>query len=89
MPVSLLPPTKIIEKIVHCRISDFIETNQLLDANQGGFRKKQSTINTIPKLTNDIFSGINERDLTSACFIDMAKAFDTVNHKILLKNCLK
>ena len=54
-----------------------------MDPNQGGFRKGHSTINTISKLTNEIFKGINQRELTTACFIDMAKPFDTVNHDIL------
>ena len=56
-----------------------------MDENQGGFRKNYSTIGTIAILTGDIFEGINNRDLTIACFIDKAKAFDTVNHEILCK----
>ena len=85
-PVSLLPlPSKIIEKIVHDRISTFLENNNLLDIYQGGFRKNQSTINTIAQLTDTIFEGINNRELTLTCYIDMAKAFDTVNHSILVK----
>ena len=89
-PVSLLPlPSKIIERIVHNRLSSFLEENNILDPNQGGFRKGHSTVNTISKLTNDIFEGINKGDLTTSCFIDMAKAFDTVNHVILCKKLAK
>ena len=89
-PVSLLPlPSKIIEKIIHNRISNHLEAFGLLDDKQGGFRKNHSTINTIAKLTGDIFEGINNRNMTVACFIDMAKAFDTVNHNILCKKLLK
>ena len=62
-----------------------MDRNKLLDENQGGFRKKHSTINTISKLTGEIFEGINNRNMTVACFIDMAKAFNTVNHDILCK----
>ena len=84
-PVSLLQlSSKIIERIVHNGISTYMENNQYLDDKQGGFRKKHSTIGTIANLTNDISNGINNRDITLTCFIDMAKAFDTVNHKILL-----
>ena len=36
------------------------------------------------KLTNAVFNGINHGELTNVCFIDMAKAFDTVNHEMLL-----
>ena len=89
-PVSLLPlPSKIIEKIVHNRMTVFFDENDILDPNQGGFRKKHSTIDTIAHLTNDIFNGINSGKLTMSCFIDMAKAFDTVNHVILCKKICK
>ena len=64
-PVSLLPlPSRIIEKIIHSRISIHLESQDLLDNNQGGFRKKHLTINTIAKLTGDIFDGINNRCMT-------------------------
>ena len=89
-PVSLLPlPSKIIEKIVHNRLSVFFYDNNILDPKQGGFRKGHSTIDTIANFTNDVFSGNNNGVLTTACFIDMAKAFDTVNHEILCKKLEK
>ena len=89
-PVSLLPlPSKIIERVVHNRLYKHLEDLNLLDKNQGGFRKNQSTVNTISKLTGKIFDGINNRNMTIACFIDMAKAFDTVNHNILLQKLNK
>ena len=62
-----------------------LERNNLLECNQGVFRKNHSIMDTIAKLTNDIFNGINNRELAVACFIDLAKAFNTVNHKILIK----
>ena len=62
-----------------------IERNHLLESNQGGFRKNHSTMDTIAKFTNYLFYGINNKETTVACFIDLAKAFDTVNHKILIK----
>ena len=70
---------------MHNRLSSHLENLELLDVNQGGFGKKHSTLSTIAKLTDSIFEGINNRNITIACFIDMAKAFDTVNHCILCK----
>ena len=89
-PISLLPlPSKIIEKIIHNRMIHHLEINDYLDKNQGGFRKNHSTINTTVNLTNDIFNAINVRHVTLTTFIDMAKAFDTVNHKILITKLQK
>ena len=85
-PVSLLPlPGKLLEKIVHKRISSFWEDNNILSANQGGFRKGYSTVATIADLTDRLFHHINLGDTTLAAFVDLRKAFDTVNLNILLK----
>ena len=89
-PISLLPlPSKLIEKVIHDRMLHHLETNHYLDIKQGGFRKNNSTINTITYFTNDIFNSMNKKELTIATYIDMAKAFDTVNHEILLKKLQK
>ena len=52
---------------------------------QGGFRKRKSTISTVAALTDDILIGLNNKQYTIATFIDFKKAFDTINHKILIK----
>ena len=83
-PVSLLPlPGKLLEKIVHKRIVSFWDENNFLSANQGGFRKDHSTISSIADLTDDLFHNINEGLTTVAAFVDLRKAFDTVNTNIL------
>ena len=84
-PVSLLPlPGKIAERLAHTKLICYLETNNYINENQGGFRKGRSTVITETELTDDIGMGLNNNEYTIACFIDLRKAFDTVNHKILL-----
>ena len=85
-PISLLPlPGKLLEEIVHGRISLFLENNNLLCDEQYGFRKNRSTTHSIVNLTNSIFDAVNKQETCLAIFIDLKKAFDTVNHSILLR----
>ena len=82
-PVSLLPlPGKIAERLAHTKLIDYLETNNYINENQGGFRKGRSTVFTATELTDDIGMGLNNNEYTIACFIDLRKAFDTVNHGI-------
>ena len=73
------------ERIAHTLINGHVENLNLLNQNQGGFRKKRSTISTTAKFTDDILLGINEKQYTEASFIDLKKTFDTINHQILIK----
>ena len=83
-PVSLLPlPGKLLEKIVNKRISEFWDNNNILSNDQGGFRKGHSTAATIADLTDNLFQQINLGNTTLAAFVDLRKAFDTVNIDIL------
>ena len=89
-PVSLLPlPGKLLERIVHKRITEFWETNNFLTSDQGGFRKGHSTVATIADLTDELFMQINKGNTTLATFFDLRKAFDTVNMGILKKKLEK
>ena len=86
-PISLLPlvPGKMIEHIVHTQLSGFLEDNELYSERQGGFRKGRSTTATVANFTDDILTGMKDKQYTVATFIDLKKAFDTVNHKIRLQ----
>ena len=63
--------------------------NQLITNSQCGFRTGLSTSHAISDLHNEILSGLDEKFNVCCIFLDLAKAFDTVDHKILLQklNC--
>ena len=85
-PISLLPlPGKLLEKIVHGSMMVFLNRLNVITDRQGGFRKGFSTSTSIVELTNNLFNNINLDYTSLAAFIDLRKAFDTVNHDILIK----
>ena len=74
-PISLLSIfDKIIEKIMHRRLYDFLEHHSILFENQFGFRKNNSTAYVLMEITEKTKESI---------FIDLKKAFHTVNHDII------
>ena len=84
-PISLLSIfDKIIEKLMHKRLYNFMEENDILYHKQFGFRKGNSTINALMQITEKIKESIDKGKYGCGIFIDLRKAFDTVNHNILL-----
>ena len=85
-PISLLSNiNKIIEKIMHQRLYDFLEKQGSIYDYQFGFRKSHSTDHALLDLTEDIRQAIDKNNFACGIFIDLQKAFDTVDHDILLK----
>ena len=85
-PISLLSNiNKIFEKIMHKRIYSFLEKFQLLYNLQFGFRTKYSTSHALIHMTETIRAALDSGSVTCGIFVDFQKAFDTVNHEILLK----
>jgi hypothetical protein len=85
-PISLLSNiNKIIEKLMHERIYDFLEKHKCIYDLQFGFRKGHSTSHALVDLTEAIRRAIDENKYSVGVFIDLQKAFDTVDHKILIK----
>ena len=84
-PISLLSIfDKIIEKLMHKRLYTFLESNNILFCNQFGFRKNNWTIYALAQITEMIQVSIDSGKFGSGIFIDLKKAFDTVNHDVLL-----
>ena len=85
MKGKVLPPiNKVFEKLLHDRLYSYLEHNKLLTDFQCGFRRGLSTELAINDLQNFLTQNIDKGKVTFSIFLDLAKAFDTVNHDILL-----
>ena len=85
-PISVLPCfSKVLERIMYNRLYSFLLKNNILYDKQFGFQKDHSTEHAILQLTNQILQSFDQDRFTIGVFIDLSKAFDTVDHKILLK----
>ena len=84
-PISLLPlPGKILEKSIHKQVSTFLDENSLLLDKQHGFRKSHSTLHSAAQLVNYVNTNLDCRRPTLAAYIDFRKAFDCVQHDLLI-----
>ena len=69
---------------MHKRLYEFLDEHDILFINQFGFRKKSSTIHALLDITQRIRESLDNGKYGCGVFIDLKKAFDTVNHDILL-----
>ena len=84
-PISILPSlSKILERLISKRLLSFLNKHSFFYNSQYGFRKHMSTELALLELHNILLKNINNNDITCGLFIDLKKAFDTIDHKILL-----
>ena len=85
-PISLLSNiNKNFEKLVHSRLYTFLDLHNCIYELQFGFRTKHSTNHALLSLTEMIRDALDNGKFACGIFIDLQKAFDTVDHKVLLK----
>ena len=85
LPISILACfSKIIEKLIHKRLSSFFEKHSILAKAQYGFQASKSTSHAILDVLTTAYEHINNNEYTGLILLDFKKAFDTVSHSILL-----
>ena len=84
-PISLLTSiSKLFEKVVFSQLYDYFRNNDLFYDSQYGFLKNHSTEYAAMELTDKVLKDIDERNISLAIFMDLSKAFDTLDHNILI-----
>ena len=78
--------SKIMERIVHDQLYKFIEENNILNKWQSGFRPGYSTETAMTYVTDLLLTEMDSKKLTGVVFLDLKKAFDTVDHAYSLQN---
>ena len=85
-PLSLLPvPGKLLEKYVAGRITFFLEGKNYFTEKQFGFRNCRSTSGALSTILDNIVYQLNNAEFSVVAYLDFQKAFDTINHKIIIK----
>jgi hypothetical protein len=85
-PISVLSPVnKIFEKVIYHRLLTFINKHGLLSNFQFGFREKSSTAAAATEIVDEILGAIDGKKIVAGLFLDLKKAFDTIEHVILLR----
>ena len=85
-PICLLNcVSKIAEKTVHKQLLDYMIANNIIADEQAGFVPGRSTGDSIFGLVNHLYSAMNKQERSAVVFLDLRKAFDTVDHSILLQ----
>lgn len=84
-PISILPAmSKILERVMHQQLTKYLNVCDILPANQSGFRKSHSTTTALMQVSDDILEATDTNKITALILLDLTKAFDTLDHKLLI-----
>ena len=79
---------KILEKLMYKRLYTFLNNNNIIYNLQFGFRQQYSTSHALINITENIRKALDDGNICCGVFVDLQKAFDTVDHQILLAKLL-
>ena len=86
-PISILPSlSKVLEKLIKTRLANFFHEHDIFYDHQFGFREKHNVLHALLDVSSYCFDQIQNKKFSALMLMDLRKAFDTVSHKILLKN---
>ena len=89
-PISILPTlSKILERAIRSQLYEYLNSNNLLSNMQFGLRRKRSTVSALTNFTDEILHNMEKGKFCRAVFLDLRKAFNTVDHEILLTKLSK
>ena len=89
-PISVIPTVaKIFEKIIYDQLYQYLNENCLLNSGQSGFRTLHSTLTALLETNDNWCVNIDKGLLNGVIFIDLKKAFDAIDHQMILKKLTK
>lgn len=84
-PINILPTlSKVLERYVYLQLKKYIDTINILPDRQSGFRSGFSTATTLLDIMDDMLQGIDNKQITITVMLDYSKAFDSLDHELLL-----
>ena len=88
--ISILNPfAKLLEKCLLDQLNNYFASNNLISPNQYGFKKNCSTNKAVLDIYNKLLDNMDKKLITRSIFLDLRKAYDTINHTMLIKTLEK
>ena len=89
-PISVIGHIpKLFEKIVDSQLREYLQSHSFITHSQSAFMKLYSTQTSLHNVIKYVLDNINEKEINGICMFDLAKCFDTIYHKLLLKKLSK